>query len=90
MLYAIRVAKERQQWASEYLKELGSPKCQLVNSSKISDGAKAVGARLRAIMNVSIERQFACQNELEAFTLWRHSCERLGVFVFQSSRVESR
>jgi Zn-dependent peptidase ImmA (M78 family)/transcriptional regulator with XRE-family HTH domain len=88
LLYAIRSAKERQQWASEYLRELGAPKCDLVRSIKMSDVPKAVGIKLRALLDVSIERQFSCQTKQEAFKLWRDACERLGVFVFQSNQVE--
>jgi Zn-dependent peptidase ImmA (M78 family)/transcriptional regulator with XRE-family HTH domain len=88
LLYAIRNAKERQQWASEYLRELDSPKCDLVRSVEISESPREVGIKLRAILNVNLERQFGCRNELEAFTMWRDACEQLGVFVFQSNQVE--
>lgn len=87
LLYAIRAAKERQQWASEYLRDSDSPKCDVVRSVKVSDSTKDVGVKLRALLGVSLERQFGCRDELEAFTMWRDACEQIGVFVFQSNRA---
>jgi len=85
--YAVRLAQERQAWASEQLEDEGVGKNPLVRTLTDSANFREEATRFRGRLGVSIRDQATCGNDFDAFRLWRERCEAEGVFVFQTSRV---
>jgi Zn-dependent peptidase ImmA (M78 family)/transcriptional regulator with XRE-family HTH domain len=87
LLYALRVAEDRQAWAAGYLEESGFQKCALVGIATAGGEAATLAAKLRIDLGVTIEQQTSMKDAAEAYRLWRSHCEDQGVFVFHASGV---
>ncbi len=85
---AIRSARERQVWASEYLTDFGEEPNDLVGLVSLPADINYVASILRERLSVSIDEQLGCATEAEAFAIWKARAEELGVLVFQASKVE--
>lgn len=67
--------------------ELGEPISEFSLSARLSESPMAVGARLRAAANISLDEQLSWPNEWRAWATWRAAAEGLGVLVFQFGKV---
>ena len=87
MLYAIRVAQERQAWASDYLADSGASECEIIGTAHVSEDTRDVGVRLRERLGISLKTQFGWTSYLEALSAWKRATESLGMYVFQTDRI---
>ncbi len=87
--YTISKIKERQEFLSDYLKDLGWEKLEIVESIYLKQDTKEAANRLREFLN--LDRGWARQfrNRYEAFKNLRRRIEELGVFVFTNSVVDN-
>jgi Zn-dependent peptidase ImmA (M78 family)/DNA-binding XRE family transcriptional regulator len=84
---AIANAQERQEWAASYLEDLGADRCSLVSSVSQLANVQSVAENLRQQLEVTLGEQVGCQYDYSAFGLWKRKIEKLGVFVFQASKI---
>jgi Zn-dependent peptidase ImmA (M78 family)/transcriptional regulator with XRE-family HTH domain len=84
---AIRIAQERQAWASSYFEDAGIEKSTLVGTYSADDDATAIGKDLRGMLGATIAAQAQCGSPSGAFVFWRRLCEKAGIFVFQAGGV---
>jgi Zn-dependent peptidase ImmA (M78 family)/transcriptional regulator with XRE-family HTH domain len=85
---AIRLAQERQSWASSYLEEEGSEISKLVGTYSADDDPEPIGRDLRDMLGATIPNVANCESDSAAFVYWRRLCEAAGIFVFQATRID--
>ena len=87
--YTISKVKERQNFLSDYLKELGWEKLKIVGSIHLKQDVKEAANILRKFLglNEGWAKQFKTRHEV--FKYLRHRVEELGVFVFTNSVVDN-
>jgi Zn-dependent peptidase ImmA (M78 family)/transcriptional regulator with XRE-family HTH domain len=85
---AIRRMSSRRELTLDLASELGEdlPSFELV--AHLRDSPKAVGARLRTHLALSLETQLSWANEWQAWRAWRTAAEDAGAQVFQFAGVE--
>lgn len=84
---AIRTMSYRRETATELSEELGTSLPSFQLTAHPSEDPNVVGARLRAVLGVSIEEQLAWKNEWQAWSRWREAVESVGALVFQFPKV---
>jgi Zn-dependent peptidase ImmA (M78 family)/DNA-binding XRE family transcriptional regulator len=85
---AIRVMSLRREAALDLAGQLGVPIAPFPLEGHLSEGAEALGARVRAVLSVSMEEQFRWENDWQALRHWRTAVESVGVLVFQFPKVD--
>jgi Zn-dependent peptidase ImmA (M78 family)/DNA-binding XRE family transcriptional regulator len=85
----VRLASERRQEALELLAELGEPLRVFEAAANLTDDPDGVGARIRAILGVSVDTQLNWSDKYVAFNSWRAAIERQGILVFQTGGTEN-
>lgn len=86
LLRMIRVAQERQAWASMYLSDSGAGKSTIIKTAKVSRSPRNLGRRIRELLGVPLAEQFGWGADSKAFSAWKKAIEAAGVFVFQTER----
>jgi Zn-dependent peptidase ImmA (M78 family)/transcriptional regulator with XRE-family HTH domain len=86
--FLIRNTYQRQSWAMELLKSSGMEALSYVGSVSISESSASVGAKLRAILGVTIDSQKQTQNKDAAFRFWRERCEAIGMLTFLARGID--
>jgi len=84
---ALRRMLLRRDTALELMAELGEPVTAFALAAHQHEGAEAIAQKLRAALGISVAEQLAWPNESRAWNTWRDAAERLGVLVFQFSKV---
>ncbi len=84
---AVRQMLTRRENALNLMEEMGIPVPQFGLTAHLRERPSEVGARLRAALEVSVESQLQWRTEWEAWRTWRVRVERIGVLVFQYSKV---
>jgi Zn-dependent peptidase ImmA (M78 family)/transcriptional regulator with XRE-family HTH domain len=84
---ALRVMSQRREITLGLLEELGAPIAEFRTTAHLSEGAHAIGARLRALLGVTVQEQLGWSSEWEAWRQWRAAVEAAGVLVFQFPKV---
>jgi Zn-dependent peptidase ImmA (M78 family) len=85
---AIRDARERSVWLSEYLKGAHEQRLDFVGQFSATSGKQDLGKALRELVGMTMAEQAECRDNAAAFRLWRRKCEAVGVCVFTVGRVE--
>lgn len=85
--FALRQMLDLRRTALWLADELGEPTDSFGVRIQLSENAETVGARLRTALGVSVSSQVSWRDEFQAWRGWRASVERIGVFVFQFSKV---
>lgn len=89
LLIEMRKIAARREIAEELVEELGeTPRAFTLSSDPKVEAASAAAVRVRAALGISVEDQFAWQDDYEALGAWRTAAEALGVLVFQVAGVE--
>jgi Zn-dependent peptidase ImmA (M78 family)/transcriptional regulator with XRE-family HTH domain len=88
--YEIRRARYRRRIALELSEELGEPIPEFTATATLADSPADVARRVRELLGVTRQQQRNFRDVYDALNTWRESIERLGVAVFQASRVPSR
>jgi len=89
LLVEVRSARERRQVALELSRLLREEVPEFSHRAALSENAEAVGARLRGLLDVSVDEQVCWKHEHEALNAWTHTLENVGVLVFQSGKLPS-
>jgi Zn-dependent peptidase ImmA (M78 family) len=87
--YLIRHVMERQEWSAEYRSQHGGQKIQYVGSEDTKKKVTEVAERARQLLGISLKTQSQWRNLDIALRNWIEAFERIGLLVFQSSKVES-
>lgn len=88
LVFLIREAQIRQEWAREFLRDEGSGELPFVGSASLRSNPIEVARNIREALSISIEEQQACRTREEALMLWIRKAEDAGIFVFQQRKVE--
>ena len=85
---AIRQARERSMWLSEYLQATDEPTLDFVGTSSRKSTPTSLGKKLRRILNVTIGEQSQCSSPDQALSMWKRKCEDVGVCVFGVGKID--
>jgi len=85
---ALRQMSNRRESALGLMEELGEAVTPFTLEAHPSEGATAVGERLRSALGITQDAQANWRNEWQAWRQWRAAVEQLGVLVFQFPGVE--
>ena len=83
----LRFARERQDLASALFGELDERLPHFEQRANRAQGAEAVGAHIRRLLNMSIQEQRAWRDPRVAFRAWRSRIEHHWILVFQFEDV---
>ena len=84
---ALRQMLTRRENALNLIEEMGQPIPDFALRAYLNESAATVGARLRQATGIDVETQLSWSDEWRAWNTWRLAAERLGVLVFQFTRV---
>lgn len=84
---ALRQMLTRRENALNLMGELGQVIPEFGLRAHLPESPVAVGQRVRLALGVSVEARLGWANEWEAWRHWRAAAERLGVLVFQFTKV---
>jgi Zn-dependent peptidase ImmA (M78 family)/transcriptional regulator with XRE-family HTH domain len=84
---ALRKMSARRETMIQLLVELGEATPAFDLAAHLADSPAMVAARLRAALEISVATQADWASEWQAWAAWRAAVERLGVLVFQFSKV---
>jgi len=87
--YTISKIKERQEFLSDYLKELGWEKLKIVKSVHLEQDVKEAANELRGFLNLRKGWTKQFKSRREVFNYLRHRVEELGIFVFTNSVIDN-
>ena len=88
LVFLIREAHMRQEWAREFLRDEGAEELSFVGSANLQSNPNDVARNIREVLSISIREQQACRTREEALLLWIRKAEDAGIFVFQQSKIE--
>lgn len=83
----IRRAQQRREAAVELARLLDDSPPALGLDTGADEPAEAVASRVRARLGITVEMQTSWRDSSKALRMWRVALERLGILVFQMSRV---
>lgn len=84
-----RLVSQRREQALELAAEIQTEPKAFRHRARLEEDPEAVGGRIRRILQVSPEEQFAWPDERTAFNSWRRKIEDVDIMVFQMMRVPS-
>jgi Zn-dependent peptidase ImmA (M78 family)/transcriptional regulator with XRE-family HTH domain len=84
---ALRQMVLRRESALELMDDLGEQATPFTLSAQQHEKPEAVAERLRTALGITVPEQLAWPNEWQAWNAWRDAAERIGVLVFQFSKV---
>lgn len=84
---ALRLAQERQAWASSFLEDNGFPAVDWVGSHNVRSNPITVAKSVVAKLGITPKKQSEASSDAQAFVMWRRAIERAGIFVFQAAKV---
>jgi Zn-dependent peptidase ImmA (M78 family) len=88
LIYLIREAHERQEWAAQIRQEMGMKPLSFVGSVTGDEPPDVLAQRIREILDVRMEDQVSWRSTVRARRQWVESCEAKGVIVFQLHGVD--
>ncbi len=88
LMFELRAAEERRLTALQLYDELDEQPPQFPLEGTLSETPKALAARARETLGISIADQTAWSDHYEAFRTWKQAVEALGVLVFQIPAVD--
>lgn len=90
LLLEIRRAHERRELALELLEDLEEVPPPFPLSASMQEDPELVAVRIRAFLDVPLERQWSWTDPTDAFRNWRSAFENKGILVFQAEKVLDR
>ena len=87
LLLEVRLAYSRREVALELAEELEEPIIPFTDTASIADDVDLLADRVRRLLDVSLEKQFAWKSDYDALNGWKDAIEDLGVLIFQSSGI---
>lgn len=86
----IRRAYERREHALALYRDIGEAPPQFQSVADLADDPDEVAKRIRQLVDVDLATQSGWPTRRKAFLAWRDAIEKVGIFVFQVSRVEAQ
>ena len=86
--FGIRSAHYRREAALDLYQELGETPPPLTLSADVHEDPEVVAVRFRSALGIGYADQITWKDDYDALNRWRLALERLGVLVFQVSRVK--
>lgn len=86
--FGIRNAHFRREAALDLYQEMGETPPPLTLSADTSEDPEIVAVRFRSALGIAYTDQITWKDDYDALNHWRLALERLGVLVFQVSRVK--
>ncbi len=86
--FGIRNAHYRREAALDLYQEMGETPPPLTLSADVSEDPENVAVRFRSALGITYGDQITWKDDYDALNHWRLALERLGVLVFQVSRVK--
>jgi len=87
--FEIRQAHGRRETALELYEFLGQPPPSFDLTASLRDDPEQVGQRIRALLEIGLDKQVQWRNTRVAFNNWRAAFETRGALVFQASGIET-
>ena len=87
LAFEIRRAHQRREAALELADVNGDGPVLFRVRSRLTDEPTAVAGRLRELLAISLDEQFAWSNQYECLNAWKGAAERVGVLVFQTESL---
>lgn len=84
----IRLAHQRRQLAQEMLAEAGEEVPAFRLQTTLDSNVEQVGDAIRKALDINYQIQANWRDPRVAFLAWRSQIEKLGILVFQASRIE--
>lgn len=88
LMFEIRKAYDRREWALELMSELQLSPATLNTSVRLNEDSEVAAQRIRGVLGVRTETQALWRIDNEAFREWRGLLERVGILTFQATGVE--
>ena len=89
LVYEMRLAHQRRELAIELLEDIDERPPQFDLKAKLGDDPELLGNSIRKAVQLTYAEQVKWGDPRIAFSAWRERIERLGVLVFQLTRVET-
>jgi Zn-dependent peptidase ImmA (M78 family) len=90
LLFAVRKAEDRREWALELYETLAEKPPKFGGSLRQEEGIEEAGERVRRTIGIRFEAQSQWRSEYEALRNWRAAIESAGILTFQASDVETK
>jgi Zn-dependent peptidase ImmA (M78 family)/DNA-binding XRE family transcriptional regulator len=87
--FLIREAISHQEWVRSLLEDENEPKLSYVGMAKITDDPSQLAIRIRSQLRISDNEILQARSGDDALRIWIEHAEASGIFVFQSSRIET-
>jgi transcriptional regulator with XRE-family HTH domain/Zn-dependent peptidase ImmA (M78 family) len=84
---ALRVMSSRREAMLELQEELAVPVPAFSAAAHLSEGAPAVGRRMRQVLGLTLHEQLAWRDDWQAWRTWRSLIEASGILVFLFPKV---
>lgn len=88
LIYEMRQAQQRRELSIELLEDIDEEPPQFNLQASLDDNAEAVGRKIRQALELTYGEQVRWGDPRVGFNAWRERIERLGVLVFQITRVD--
>lgn len=85
LTFEIRKAYDRREWALELMSELDEPAPQFEIRATANEDVEQVAARLRHLIQASVNEQSSWRADIEAFRQWRLLLEKAGILTLQAT-----
>ncbi len=86
--FEIRSAHDRREIALEVYQETETVPVPLTATTHLTQDTESVGAKVRQLLNISVDTQKSWKGLYGPFNGWREALEVAGVLVFQTSELE--
>lgn len=85
--YEIRKASKNREDAIDLAQQLGKTPAPFLARAAIEQSPDQVASQIRNILHISVHDQLSWRNQTDALKIWKASIEKLGVLVFEASRI---
>lgn len=85
LTFEIRKAYDRREWALELMSELDESAPQFEIRATANEDVEQVAARLRHLIQASVNEQSSWRADIEAFRQWRLLLEKAGILTLQAT-----
>lgn len=90
LLFAVRKAEDRRDWALEIYDTLGERPPKFEGVIRHSDDVEEAAAKVRRAIGMRFESQTKWRMDYEALRNWRLAIESAGILTFQASDLETK
>ncbi len=89
LIFAVRNAYARIEIALDLYRDVELTPPTFTETASLEEEPEELGVRTRELLGVSLEQQMKWSEQYTALANWRAALEKLGIFVFQISGVET-